>query len=250
MIRKFQALEGVQGLQKIIALSRANGAVIYSSKFKGADSVAKYMQALMHRIGKLPDAVTHLAVNLISGRILVYLIREHMLVLHVDSTFDVNELRSRIKDAATRMRERVAPTVNILERLEGMPVESPHLMVLSETMAVLSRQAVRELGVFVSVNALKEVREGLLDKYRVLYSFLVNKDGSITFRVAPSSNVVEAVMGVTTWGLTFFNRCNDIVPTFPPELALSLLEPLRPKLAQLGFYQAWQMVKDSLFKTV
>jgi hypothetical protein len=76
-------------------------------------------------------------------------------------------------------------------------------------------------------------------EHPVLASFDITKDGKIILTDAPVESIADASRGFAQWIRRFYDRSNDIVPTFPPELAISLIEYKRKDLNELGFYEAW-----------
>jgi hypothetical protein len=239
MRERFQSLEGVQGLRGILALARETGQTVYASDMLDSSLCSRVSAALSISSAALPTGVSHVTINYLGGRVLIYFIREHLLILHVDQRFDVNELRSRIRDAAQRFKEKTVRSAGLLAALEQVPVTSAHMVPMQKVLDTLAAPARDELGVFVTVKALTQTRESLLKSHPVLATFLVGKDGSFALHADTNTSAAAVSRGVAAWTREFFRKCNDIIPTFPPELALSLLEPLHGELEKSGFFEAW-----------
>jgi hypothetical protein len=238
MIDKFKALEQVGGLHAVLALSRPGGKVVYHSPTLIPDSVQGLAEELRHTLSSLPAPISHLTINFMLGRMLLYVLRDHLLVLYVDPAFDVNELRARIKDAASRIKDQGVVTGRLAE-LGDTEVSAEQIQTLVENLNALGKQAIDELGIFVTANALKEVRASLKDQHPILASFSVGKNGVVTTLGFPEGSIAAASRAFAAWGRNFFERCHEIVPAFPPELALGLMEHHRRTLEEMGFHDAW-----------
>jgi hypothetical protein len=245
MRERFKALEMIQGMKQVLAISRASGNLEHGSDGVDTDSVSVLSEVLLEIINTLPSEVSHLTAELGNSRLLVYVIREYMLVLNVDPGFNINELRYWIKNISSRLQEKSEKKKDSkLAKLESVTANTAQLVALAHAVEAISGQAAKELGSFVTINALKEVRENLLPRSKALFSFLVQKDGRIVVREAMNVSVAETSRLVARWMMLFLKRCHEIVPTFPSELVVSLLEPKRAELEGLGFYEAWQEAKE------
>lgn len=245
MRERFQSLEGVQGLRGILALSRDSGQAVYASGALDPGLCASVSAALTSSSAALPAGVSHVTINYLGGRVLIYFVREHLLILDVDQKFDVNELRSRIRDAAQRLKEKTVRSAGVLNDLDQVPVTSAHMVPMQLIMETLATPAKEDLGVFVTVKALNQTREKLLKSHPVLATFLVGKDGSFALHADTNATAAAVTRGVAAWAREFFRKCNDIIPTFPAELALSLLESHRGKVEPTGYYEAWAELRES-----
>ncbi len=243
MSERFAELEEVTGVRGLLALARADGSLVYNSSSLDRSACARAAALLCRDLDAAPAAIAHLSVNLEGGGILVYFIRDQVLVLHAGSDLDAVALRSRIRGLLAPRPEAVAPAP--AQEGEGSVLTGQEATLMEAVMLALGKTAVEELGVFVAVKTLRETREACRREHRCINSITVGKDSNIAFQRLPGCTLEEANTAFANWAVAFFRRCNEIVPIFPLELAVTLLEHLRPHLDKIGFFQEWQrVVKD------
>ena len=238
MSERFAELEEVTGVRGLLALARADGSLVYNSSSLDRSACARAAALLYRDLDAAPAALAQLSVNLEEGGILIFFIRDQVLVVHAGGDLDAVTLRSRIRGLLAPRPEAVAPTPaqeGARSDLTGREATLMEAVVLA-----LGKTAIEELGVFVAVKALRETREACRRKHRCISSTAVGKDGNIAFQRLPGCTLDEANAAFADWAVAFFRRCNEIVPIFPLELAVTLLEHLRQHLDKIGFFQAWQ----------
>lgn len=244
MINKFKAIEGVNGLMEMFAISKTDNSVVYKSNSLNSELCNLVTNNITSSINAIPKSITHMAATYEKGKILIYVIRDHVLVLFVESGFNVNELRQRIQPSAKTQAQEEAQKSTILASLANTSVEDEQTKNLVFGLSTLKEKAIDELGVFVSANALREEKEKLQAKFEFLSVFEIDKDCTILCHDNPRCSIAELARSTAILAINFFNRCNDIVPTFPLNLASTLLEPQKEMLAKMGFYEAWQEALD------
>ena len=245
MINKFKAIEGVSGLKEMFAISKTNNSVVFKSDSLNSELCNLVTSNITPSIAKVPKSITHMAATYAGGKILIYVIRDHVLVLFVEPDFNVNELRQRIQPSAKTQAQEAVKQAGILAGLKDSNVDDDHTKNLIFGLSTLKVKAIEELGVFVSANALREEKEKLHGTYPCLENFEIDKECTIICNDNPSCSVADLSRASALWAINFFNRCNDIVPTFPQNLAMELLEPQKDMLTSMGFYEAWQEALDS-----
>jgi hypothetical protein len=159
---------------------------------------------------------------------------EEFIVLHVSRQFDIADLRDKLRGEA------VAEVPSAPHPIPDRAADDADFGLLVAAMTEISRTALDELGVFVAANALKETRKGLVRRRRCLTSMRVKKDGKIVMSGEPECSLAEAVEATADWMGLFLQRCNEIVPTFPHNLAISLLEHMRAELDEVGFFTTFR----------
>lgn len=242
MIEKLKALEGVVGLRSFFALSQESGELIYSSEGLDVQNALDIARSLLKELSASAAKLFHLTFNFSDGRVFVYLIRDHLLVMQVAKNFDVVKLRSGLKVAMDRLREesKAAPLEKEkITDLQETPAAREHFSLLAKAMGMINEQAIEELGVFVATNAMKDERVRLLESHKALYAYSVRKDGSIGVRELSGCSIAEAADSAAEWMIQFFRHCHEIVPAFPQEMAIASLEPMREELEEIGFFIAW-----------
>ena len=237
MMERFKALEGIDGLFGIVASHRGDGELIYSSPSLDQRAAHAMGLSLQRVLENLPGTVSQLTANFKNGKIMIFMLREQILAISVDETFDVRTLRDRIRETAKRK-----PVASILPDLQGKPLDGDSYEALLKAVEQMAEQARGELGVFVTANTLRTTLE-VLD-HTALKPLEVSKDAHISALTVPEVDVAEASRSVARLARVFFASCNNIVPTFPPELALSLIDDDRERLEELGFYEAWAEAAD------
>jgi hypothetical protein len=237
MKERFKALEGIDGLFGIVASHRGDGELIYSSPPLDQRAAHAMGLSLQRVLENLPGQVSQLTANFSSGKIMVFVLREQILAISVGETFDVRNLRDRIREKVKRI-----PVARILPSLEGKPLDADSYEALLGAVEHMAQQARGELGVFVTANTLRTTLE-VLD-HAALKPLEVGKDAHIKALTVPEVDIAETSRSIARLARVFFASCNNIVPTFPPELALSLIEADRMRLEELGFYEAWAEAAD------
>ena len=262
MSKQFQDLENIDGIRSVIAVERSDGSLLYHSNGMNRKDCAKAALRFWKVLEYAPDAPTHLTINASDGILLAYFISDRIILVHVQDKFDVVSLHSRLRDISAVQKLATAAKPPIPPPKTAVPVEKPPIPVsippphrrerppdrpvikddldlLAEALIKIARPAKEELGIFVSARALRSTRDLLLRSCRCLYVFVPGKDCSVTIQDTPKCSISEASDAVAAWAISFLRRCNDVVPAFPPEFARSLLDPMRNRLNEIGFLEAW-----------
>jgi hypothetical protein len=232
MRERFRRLEGVEGLRAVVAFSREDGALVYCSEALNPDFSAEVAFRIRSEIESAPAAVQRIIVSLGEERVIVFPSGDHFLALYVGPQFDIDTLREKLKQV---LPARKAESVGQIERYAG----GEDLDLLASALATISRPALEELGVFVVVNALRKTRDALMGKHRCLSVFSVEKGGAISHGEPPACKLSDLVGATAEWVKTFYSHCNGIVPTFPPSLAVTLLDSSAERLDEIGFFEAF-----------
>lgn len=234
MKERFKALEGIDGLFGIVAAHRGDGELIYSSPALDQRAAHAMGLSLQRVLESLPGQVSQLTASFSGGKIMIFMLRDQILAISVDESFDVRHLRDRIRETAKRR-----PISTTLTGLENTPLNQESYDILLQTVERMAQQARSELGVFVTANTLRTTLEVLQSDSAPLKPLEVGKDSHIKALTLPEVDVAGASRSIARLARVFFASCNNIVPTFPPELALTLIESDRKRLEELGFYEAW-----------
>lgn len=244
MTNNFQSFEDINGVKSVIAVSRDNERVVYKSdSLKSVDAVI-VSKEMLQTLNLLPRDVFRMEIQYSTGNVLFYTLGEHYLMLYADKTLDEKKFEEDLVSVLTQPVEGPSDTdTAILDSLSDVPATDEQARLLLDSIHDMSAQAIQELGVFVSVNALKEVLEFLIERHECLKSYSVNKDGKISMQSLPETSVADLSRAFAEWAKNFFEKCNDIIPTFPSELAISLVERRRPQLKKIGFYKAWKVAQ-------
>lgn len=231
MIERLKLMEGLEGLKGLIALSRDDGSVVYSSKGLGAERTAEVARRIRSEIEAAPSSVHRVVVTLGSDdRVLILPSGDCFLALFVGPRFDIISLRNRLREGEE--------TTTARREQPDRKVTDDDMALIISALSAIAEPALRELGVFVAVNALRREREALLRSHRNLHAFSIEKDGTILTLGSPDCSIAELASGAAEWVVRFFEHCNGIVPTFPLSLAVSLLETQRAALEAIGFFEA------------
>jgi hypothetical protein len=253
----YQVLESIRGLRALMAMEREDGALLYASKGMDINACSRSARRLWWVLEKSPEPPTHITFNTESGIILVYFVGDKVVTVHVDQDFDVVALHGQLREivltpavkplvAAVKATPPVAPIKapepkpKLPKEREGdRPATHDDLVLLVESLHIISKPAKDELGIFVASNALRNTRDPLLRRHRCLFVFIVGKNGNVILQDVPKCTIFEASDAVAAWASAFLKRCNDVVPAFPPEFARSLLDPMRNELSEIGFLDSW-----------
>ena len=230
MSEQFKRMEGVVGLRGMIVLSRENGDLVYSSEGIDPGPSAEIAARIRGEFENAPSALHRVIITIGDDRVLIFPSGEHYLALHVGPQFDISELRKRLSEGH-RSKEAAKKTPESL-------IDEAGLKLLARVIEKVTAAVTGELGVFVTVNALRSEREEMLVQHKPIRAFSVGKDGKINCSELRGSRLEEVAAAVAQWIVRFLAHCNNIVPAFPPELALSLLEPMRDELEGTGFVKA------------
>lgn len=229
----FKRIEGVEGLQGLIAFSREDGALAYYSNGLNPDFSAEIAFRIRSEIEAAPAAVHRVVIALGEERVIVIPSGDHFLALYVSPKFDINTLRKHLGKEPTLKR----PPADEGRIDHHVGIEDLELLV--SVFTAISRPPVDELGVFVVVNALRKTRNALMRSHKCLSAFSIEKGGTISHGEPPACKLSDVVTAAAEWAMDFYNHCNGIVPTFPPSLAVSLLGGLHDELQNIGFFAAF-----------
>jgi hypothetical protein len=233
MKERFRRMEGVGGLHAIVAFSREDGSLVYCSEGLNADFSSEVAFRIRSEIEAAPAAVQRIVFTLGQERVIIVPSGDHFLALHVNQQFDINALRDRLLQEAP-VRRTAARAGDV-----GRHVADEDLELLVSALTTICRPALDELGVFVVVNALRKTRDALLRKHRCLSNFSIEKGGTLSHGNPPDCKLSDMVCAAAEWAMDFYNHCNGIVPTFPPSLAVTLLDSNADRLEEIGFFDAF-----------
>ncbi|HUX05771.1 MAG TPA: hypothetical protein VMX35_00525 [Acidobacteriota bacterium] len=231
----FKKIEEAEGLLNLIAFSREDGALAYCSGGLNPDFSSEIAFRIRSEIEAAPAAVHRIVISLGEERVIVIPSGEHFLALYVSQAFSINSLRDHLREEPAP--KRLSMDESKIDRHVG--IEDMELLVAGLT--TICRPALDELGVFVVVNALRKTRDALMRSHRCLSAFSVEKGGTISHGEPPNCKLSEIVTAAAEWAMDFYNHCNSIVPTFPPSLAVSLLDQSHDNLDKIGFFNAFDV---------
>ena len=230
MSERFKRMEGVEGLRDILALSRESGELAYCSEGLDPEASAEIAERIRSEFEAAPAALHRVIITIGEDRVLIFPSGEHYLALHVGPQFDIATLRSRLSEG-----DRAA---QVRKKKPDSPIEEGDLQLLARAIETVSKPVIGELGIFVAVNAMRSEREAMLVQHKPIRTFAVGKDGRISHGEPRGMILEEVVAAVAQWIIRFLKHCDNIVPAFPPKMAVSLLEPMHNELQGIGLLEA------------
>jgi predicted regulator of Ras-like GTPase activity (Roadblock/LC7/MglB family) len=237
---KFEKIESVNGLRQLMALDRKSMEMVYASKSVNSGMATELLRQLVGLRNNYPEQVNQVIINFSESKLLMYNLRDYVLVLHVNESFNVQEMRKALQEAntASDTSPKRSKDAEVLESLEKIKVSGDHLLVYQKIVELLMTYAKGKLNAFVAANKLRESKEKLHNAYKLLQAFIVGKDGSVVFRNTPETSVAMASHAMAAWALGFFRKCQEINPEFPSEKINELIGPEQKQWGKLGFAEA------------
>lgn len=245
MKQKFEMIESVQGLRKIVALESKSMDLAYASASVNSGLAVMLLKQFMAQRQSFPESVNQVIVNFSNSKMLLYSLKDYVLALHVDDSFNVQEMRKVLKSSQETGQQdvRQAKDEEVLQSLEKVRLSGDHLLIYKHIMESLKEHAQDKLGAFVAANKLRESKERLHSAYKLLQAFVVGKDGSVVFKNTPEESVASGSRAIAAWTLAFFRKCQEIIPEFPSDIVLELVKAHEKKWKPLGFAEAWREEK-------
>jgi hypothetical protein len=243
---KFQKIESVKGLRKVLAFDARTEELVYASASINQGLATTVFQELLVLRSSYPEPVAQLIINFRESKMLLYNLRDYFLIMHVDESFNVQEMRevlSKTSSDNNKNEKADSKDESVLDSLQRFKINSDHLLVYKQIMEKLAAYAVEKLGAFVAAKKMKTSKERLHTAYKLLQFFLVGKDCSVVFRNTPETSIAIASRAIAAWGLLFFRKCQEIVPEFSPEKSMQILLEIESSWKGLGFAEAWREEK-------